>query len=84
MPIESKYPEHDKLAAVKIGSDIIHDFLQFLETQGITLKCETQPGKHMIVSRLVAEFYGVDIQKLMDEKESMFPTNHREESTTRQ
>lgn len=69
----SGYPEHDKLHMVKEHSQAIGEFLDF----GSYTLCEEDPntGRYWPVQKsiqtLLAEWYGIDEQKLNDEKEAM-------------
>lgn len=73
----SKYPEHDKLHAIKDQSQAIGEFLDFfLPTQGIVLM-EKQPryDDYVPIRRsihsLLAAFFGIDQDKIDAEKEAM-------------
>ncbi len=64
MKQKHQYPEHEKLKKVEDASRIISEFLEFLE------------GKNLGISSfqaesLLAEFFGIDIQRLEQEKEDM-------------
>lgn len=87
------YPEHDKLHKVKDKSQAIGEFLEWLKNEGISL-CLPQGGdywseiedEYIPISisqiQLLAKYFGVDNQKLEQEKQSMleeFKVYHTEE-----
>lgn len=78
----SKYPQHDKLHEVKDESQAIGVFIEeFLTSKGIHLghyyEFEDTGGKQFTstgvppIQQLLAEFYDIDYDELMAEKERM-------------
>lgn len=69
-----KYPEHQKLKAVKDKSQAIGEFLDWLSEQGIYL-CKLQQEEYMPhyyrINGLLAEYFGIDENKLEAEKRTM-------------
>jgi hypothetical protein len=75
----SKYPEHDKLRAIKDKSQAIGEFLQWLRLERVPriILCEIHPhdGDYfpsmISMQRLLAEYFEIDPDKLEDEKLKM-------------
>lgn len=74
----SKYPEHDKLHAIKDQSQVIGEFLDlFLPSKGIVLmerfrdRYEDYVPTRRSIPSLLAEFFGIDQDKLDAEKKAM-------------
>ncbi len=60
----SDYPEHDKLKAVVVESQAIGEFIDWLEdVKGIEI--------HAPITKLLAEFYKIDLDVIEAEKQSM-------------
>ncbi len=74
----SAYPEHDRMAAISDKSQIIGEFLEWLNyTKGIHL-CEQTPdmNDHWWTvdedpEKLLAEFFSIDLTKIEAEKRAM-------------
>lgn len=78
----SQYPEHDKLQAVKNQSQLIGEFLEWLNSQGLYLaawqEIDTIFGKdselvisYLSINDILARFFEIDLDKLEDEKRQM-------------
>ncbi|HUV10815.1 MAG TPA: hypothetical protein VMX12_07525 [Acidimicrobiia bacterium] len=66
------YPEHAKLRAVADKSQAIGEFLdEWLPTQGIILAHVDRDGRVPSIQELLAEFFGIDRDKLEAEKRAM-------------
>lgn len=62
----SDYPEHDKLRAVVVESQAIGEFIDWLEdVKNIYV------ASHAGLTKLLAEFYMVDLDKIEAEKQIM-------------
>jgi hypothetical protein len=87
------YPEHAKLAKVKDQSQAIHEFIEFLRDDKHIFLCdwydgedtadeEAAPGCYLQIRKrlttLVAEFLGVDENKLELEKQKMLAELRRQ------
>lgn len=78
MMTPTTYPEHDKLAAVKDNSQVIGEFLDWLQNeQSIALckatgpdHCPFQPIHHGIQS-ILADYYDIDLDVIEQEKQAM-------------
>lgn len=79
---EKIYPEHEKVKAKAKDGTVIGEFLEWLESQGITL-CEWDNDKkhewekefHQTTKTtevLIAEYFGIDLKKFRAEKDEMF------------
>lgn len=70
----SKYPEHDRLAAVNDKTQTIGEFLEWAGSTGVLL-CEIAPDDHFYpvgdTMTLLAEWAGIDRDRLEDEKRQM-------------
>jgi hypothetical protein len=76
-----KYPEHEKLRAVKHLTQNIHDFLEWLETEkNIGMgEFEADDDEHVgdfypisaRIEDLIAEFFEIDLKVLENEKRAM-------------
>lgn len=71
------YPEHEKLRRVKNTSQEIGDFLEKMESEGIYL-CKRYPhlNDHFYrvstsINVLLADYFGIDLKKLEEEKRAM-------------
>ena len=73
----SKYPEHEKLKAVKHQSQAIGNFIEWMGSKGFHFaKYETIEDDHIIWNRrsiatLLADYFEIDLKKLENEKQSM-------------
>lgn len=67
----SMIPEHEKLAKVKEKSQAVGEFLEWLNREGIHL-CTLQDNKWGLISNstsdILAQYFGIDEQKLEEEK----------------
>jgi hypothetical protein len=78
----SDYPMHEKLAQVQEKSQAIGEFLEFLNISKKFWLCQVggEEGNHYFFpasydeQRLIGEFFGIDIDKLEEEKKSMLKT----------
>lgn len=73
-------PEHDRLAMAKRSNDatqVLGDFLEWLGEQGYFLGQFHDHGNRFVPAdsqandRLVAEFFGIDLRKLDEEKRAI-------------
>jgi hypothetical protein len=79
------YPEHEKLRAIKDKSQAIYDFLAWCEEEkGYGLAVDSESGyqgeKYWVPESkrdLLAEFFGIDQQKLEGEKRAMLDEMRR-------
>jgi len=76
----NEYPEHEKLEKVQEKSQAIGEFLEWLnDEKGLSLAVwgedevigECLYPAHPSVQDLLAEFFGIDLQVLEDEKQAM-------------
>lgn len=69
--VAERYPEHEKLSKVKDQSQVIGEFLDFSK---FTL-CEERRGRYyptmMSIQDILADWFGIDSQRLEDEKRQM-------------
>lgn len=75
------YPEHEKLAKVSTLSNQLGEFIDWMEGEGWLfaewVESEYRGGDaqltpvHKTINEWLALFYGVDLQKIEDEKEQM-------------
>lgn len=87
----AKYPEHEKLRAVKAQSQTIGDFLSWLEERDMAV-CERVPedidedgfssDEEFVptqkgIERLLAEYFEIDLRKISDEKDAMIAELHK-------
>lgn len=78
--MSNQYPEHEKLQKIQDQSQMIGDFLSWLqEEKGLSL-CSYQGEKHKIdlwcptdanTSKLLADYFEIDEKKLEEEKQKM-------------
>lgn len=76
---EPKYPEHEKLKEIQDQSQACGEFLEWLRSKGIFLAIwvknsngwEERQSVHTPTQDLLAEFFGIDRDKLEDEKVQM-------------
>jgi len=74
--MSTKYPEHDKLHAVKDKSQLCGEFLEWLQGKYVFAEyCTTDPEHEgelwparVSVEKLLAEFFNINTKKLEDEK----------------
>lgn len=72
----SKYPEHDKLQKVQVESQAIGEFHDWMNEQGYNI-CELEGEHdrfipiHRRIDDLMAEFFGIDRDKVEEEKRQM-------------
>ena len=64
----SKYPEHEKLGAVKNESQIIGEFLEWLLAEKLII-CEED--KLIFSGKLLAKYFDIDLEKLEEERRRM-------------
>lgn len=76
----SEYPEHDKLMAVNDDSQAVGEFLDWLGTKGLFLAehklFEGHSEETLVVTdrntnALLAEYFGIDLEKIETEKRQM-------------
>jgi hypothetical protein len=70
----TKYPEHDKLAAVKDKSRAIGEFLERAYREGVRLCEADDEGWIPLGERIeatLARYFEIDLQRLEDEKRAM-------------
>ena len=75
-----RYPEHQKLKAVKHESQAIGEFLEWLSENEMQI-CKIQPGEFIrhggyeavrdSTEQLLARFFEIDLKKISDEKDAM-------------
>ncbi len=71
-----KYPEHDKLRAMCKDSQLLHNFLEFAAERDVHLSRYANEHELDTMSQrdedaLLAEFTGVDMNKVEEEKRAM-------------
>ena len=78
MTIDEKYPVHEKLHKIKDQSQAVHEFLNWCSESGrdIHLAEWVNDGSWMLPTQrdlktLLAEFFGIDLRALEDEKRQM-------------
>lgn len=62
----SDYPEHDKLSAISDQSQVIGEFTDWAMGKGYIEKPSFKPTQDIL-----AEFFGIDQEKLEEEKRAM-------------
>ena len=66
--------EHDKLQSVQEPAQTIGEFLEWLEARGIFL-CHLRGDEYYrtrcIIEELLASYFGIDLDKIEDEKRAM-------------
>lgn len=76
----ANYPEHDKLALIHEQSRTCGEFLEWLESQGYTIKKWYGAGEgerragwgpRPLINQLLAEFFDIDQAKIDEEKRAM-------------
>lgn len=72
----SKYPEHEKLKAIKSRSQVVGEFMEWLRKEkGISFAKPDRWGKYepvnLPIQATLAEFFEIDQKKLDEEKEEM-------------
>lgn len=90
MSSEQKYPEHEKLQAIKEQSQIIGEFLEWLAVEKQVSLCKVDPEYRGDYSpywpirkryeELLAEFFNIDLEVLEEEKRTML--EEMQEQTT--
>ena len=85
--MKAQYPEHEKLHEIRDKSQVVGEFLEWAAEKGISL-CQADPnytGEYspywpvrLPRGKLLAEFCGIDLDKLEEEKTAML-TKLREE-----
>lgn len=69
------YPEHEKLQLVKPKSQIIGEFLEWIEEEGLYLSKYSESGYlspyYGTTNELLAKYYGINLTKLEQEKKQM-------------
>lgn len=74
---EAKYPEHQKLRAIHKKSQVVHDFIEWLESQGIEFakydRAEDQWTSFHTETRqdIVARYFEIDMTVIDAEKQAM-------------
>jgi len=81
---ENPYPEHQRMSAVAGQSQVIGEFLDWLPTIGVVL-CEPweesfYPSGRTTTS-LLAEFFGIDLNKIETEKRAMLAALRERQET---
>ena len=76
------YLEHEKLKLVKDKSQAVGEFIQWLEEKGISLAHYPEGSERLCsvytpVSKLLAEFFEIDLDALEQEKEHMVDSIRR-------
>lgn len=74
--MSNKYPEHEKLNKIADKSQVIGEFLEYLQDEKryllCELVCETKYYPvHVSIQDLLADFFGIDQKKLEKEKREM-------------
>jgi hypothetical protein len=76
---EVLYPEHEKMAAVKVQSQALGAFLEWLENEGGIVLAMRDPERHgelletfESTETLLARYFEIDLKKISAEKEAMF------------
>jgi len=73
----TKYPEHEKIAALNGENEVVGDFIEWLRSQGYSV-CKFVDGRRIpnIVNKSteewIAEYFELDREKFSEEKEAMF------------
>ena len=75
---DNRYPEHDKVRAVKNESQRLGAFIEWLNEKDMQI-CEGEEGLHGVrwypttknIERLLAEYFEIDLQKVGEEKDAM-------------
>lgn len=73
---KKKYPEHEKVHQIHANSQVIGEFLSWLLNEQCYFLCTVNkrdqfvPG-HKNIENLLAEYYGIDLDALENEKQSM-------------
>lgn len=68
----SKHPEHDKLQKVSDQTQVIGEFLEWAEGEGIQLMCVGDGRPYGVsLEPLLAKWAGIDLDKLEVEKRAM-------------
>lgn len=63
------FPEHEKLKLVADKSQVIGEFVGWLETKGIWL--ESNARRTPAITQLLAEFFEIDLDVIETEKRAM-------------
>lgn len=70
----NKYPEHEKMKAVKERSQIVGEFLEWLESQSMEV-CHRHTYEYEPTDKsregLLAEYFEIDLKKISAEKDAM-------------
>ncbi len=74
--MKTKYPEHEKMEAVKDKSKAIGEFLEWLSDTKRLVICDSTPFDELYVvnfsdEELLAEFFNIDMNKIEKEKRQM-------------
>lgn len=74
-----EYPEHEKLKAVKDKSQIIGEFLEWLDAEGIRLARYEDDGDDLIcinesIEKILARRFNIDLAKIENERQHMLET----------
>ena len=76
--MSSLYPEHEKLKAISDKSQICGEFIEWLQSQGFFIE---HNGKgdwpQFVLRRQLAKFFGIDEEKLENEKMVMLDEMRR-------
>jgi hypothetical protein len=70
------YPEHERLKAIKDKSQAIGEFLEWLDSHPSITLCDIDSNHdyfptHVTNNTLLAEYFGIDLAKLENEKQLM-------------
>ncbi len=82
--MENKYPECKKMAAVRDQSQVIGEFLEWLANEKETWICKREEEDRTYylwgfsVEIVLAEFFGINLNKVDEEKRQMLDEIRRE------
>lgn len=88
--IQSKYPEHEKLALCRERSQAIGEFVDWLRDQGVIFyrysggseAVQSYVIDHRLTDQLLAEFFEIDLVVLEREKQAMLRELRRAQDIT--
>jgi hypothetical protein len=71
----SNYPECDKLSSVSVESQIIGEFLDWCNMQGVHLATYYEErglvADHRSITQILADYYDIDLDKVEEEKRKL-------------
>lgn len=79
----TNYPEHDKLYAIHNQSQIIGEFLTWLNSQGYSIEFEGMEIGELSFNGLLAEFFEIDLKKIETEKREILAELRAREEISR-